>query len=470
MNNDSVLQRQLSLVELLDLASFTEVCKSFVDLYRVGVKVFAADGTRLVDVKTGSGDFCAYMFTRTPGKQLCTETVTYLRTHPMEPDAHASQSRDCFSGCRYVMTPIVHEGDVVGRIVFGPFVPDDVGGPAPRLVALGKEGVFDLQRAADLMGRIRQAPESTIRKVIDHFARIVEVIVYTSYRGTLTSQLHIESITDSYRELQEKSKSLRESYERLKELDRLKSNFLATVSHELRTPLTSVIGYSEMLLAGLAGEVNDEQREYLGTILEKGESLLNLITSILDLSKIEARGVSLNVRSSDLSALVASAVSTVLPQAMRKELEIVTEVQPSLPAVLVDPDKLRQCLVNLLSNAVKFSPERRKVTVRARLATQAPDDSGPFGRNGHFELSVQDQGVGIAASQLDRVFESFYQEDSSSTREYGGAGLGLSIVKSYTEAHGGAVRATSEHGVGSTFTLVIPLRTGAPSATPGEAS
>lgn len=459
--SESILQRQLTLSDLLDLPSFNEVCKSFVDLYRIGIKVFDANGTKLVDIKIGSGDFCAYMFTRMPGKALCTETVGYIKQHPLQTrqSPAAVEHRDCFTGARYVMTPILHEGDQLGRIIFGPFVPEDLPDLAPPLAALG--GTFDLDRARELMAKIRRAPETTVRKVIDHFSKVVDVIVYTSYRSTLTSQLHIESISESYRELQDKSKALKRSYDQLKELDRLKSNFLATVSHELRTPLTSVIGYSEMLLAGLAGELNGEQREYLSTILEKGESLLNLITSILDLSKIEARGVRLHMQPTELGRVIRSSVSTVAPSAQRKQIAISIEMDDALPTVVVDGDKVGQCVVNLLSNAVKFTPAGGRIAVRAGLAREAPAGTGPFGRAGHFEISVRDNGLGIAPEEQERIFDTFYQVDGSSTREYGGAGLGLSIVRSYVEAHGGTVRVSSERGQGSTFTLVFPLEAAA---------
>lgn len=463
----SVLQREASLVDLVDLSSFTEVCQSFVELYSIGVKVFASDGTRVVDIKTTSGEFCSYMFTRTPGKKLCTKSVNHLRTCPLEPNRHP-QTHDCFSGLRYLVIPILHEGDVIGRAVFGPFRPETLDAPSPALQDLCDEGVFDLERTTTLLRRVRQAPERTMRRVIEQFAHIVEVLVFTSYRATLASHMHIESITESYRELKEKSKSLRDAYDRLKELDRLKSNFLATVSHELRTPLTSVIGYSEMLLAGLAGELTAEQDDYLGTILEKSESLLNLITSLLDLSKIEARGVSLRMSQTSLPALVETAISTVLPHAQRKNIRLLSDVAPSLPTVLVDPDKVQQCLVNLVSNAVKFTPEGKRIVVRARLAEDAPRNAGPFARGAHFELAVEDEGIGITEDHLSRVFDTFYQEDSSSTREYSGAGLGLSIVKSYVEAHDGSVSVVSSRGQGSTFTMTFPIRTGTPSASPGR--
>ncbi|TMA18340.1 MAG: HAMP domain-containing histidine kinase, partial [Deltaproteobacteria bacterium] len=320
------------------------------------------------------------------------------------------------------------------------------------------EGEFDLHKAKELIDRIRRAPETTVRRIMEHFARIVDVLVFTSHRAMISSQLHIESVTESYREVQEKNKKLQDALERLQELSRLKSNFLATVSHELRTPLTSVIGYSEMLLAGLAGELNDEQKDYLKTILEKGESLLRLISSILDLSRIEARGVQLVRKPTVLDDVVQSAMESVLPQSLKKNLQLTSNVSPAVQKVVVDSDKVRQCVVNLLSNSVKFTPAGGHISVETGPAQRAPAGSGPFGSSGgFFQISVTDNGIGIPEDVQPKVFETFFQVDSSASREYGGAGLGLSIVKSYVEAHGGEVSVQSEAGKGSTFTLILPI-------------
>jgi signal transduction histidine kinase len=341
--------------------------------------------------------------------------------------------------------------------VFGPFVPEELKEFPETFTDL--KGL-DFVHASQLMSRIRRAGDSTVTKVLDHFVKVCEVLIFSAHKVHVTSRLHIASVQESYKELSTKNSKLEESYRRLRELDQLKSNFLATVSHELRTPLTSIIGYSEMLSEGLAGSLTGEQLEYVRTIMEKGESLLGLITSLLDLTKIEAGKLRLSPAPFSLGELVQSAISSVHPQAAKKGLSIQVDLANGLPRPELDPEKIRQCLVNLLGNAVKFTPKGGRILVRASRSERMPSASGGRfdGPENYFELSVQDTGIGISADQKERIFDTFYQVDGSSTREFGGTGLGLSIVRSYVEAHGGEVLVESEVARGSTFTLLLPWR------------
>jgi signal transduction histidine kinase len=201
-----------------------------------------------------------------------------------------------------------------------------------------------------------------------------------------------------------------------------------------------------MMLEGLGGPLTAEQREYLGIIMEKGENLLQLITSILDISKIEAGRVRLLLTDVDASQVMRDAVATVLPLARKKGIKASCE-PGAIPRFQADRDKVRQCLVNLCSNAVKFTQPGGSITVYPEAL---PGE--------RVALHVADTGIGIGEEHVDRVFDVFYQVDGSSTREYGGAGLGLAIVKSFVEAHGGEVGVRSKVGEGSVFTLVLPLR------------
>jgi signal transduction histidine kinase len=438
----SFLQQRLVLADLLDLRAFAEVCQSFAELYRVGLKVFDDAGNRLVDVKVGNADFCGYIWSKQAGRERCMSTVARVKAEPIgeEPVARVFE---CFSGCVYVAQPILYEGDVMGRVVFGPLVPDDLVELPPALRRIDPD--FDVALARTYQQKIRRAALASAEKIVKHFTDVLDVMIFTGHKNLIAAKLHIEAVSESYRELSEKNRQLEESYAKLKELDRLKSNFLATMSHELRTPLTSVIGYSEMMLEGLGGPLTAEQREYVGIIMEKGENLLQLITSILDISKIEAGRVRLVLTDVDAGQLMRDAVATVLPLARKKGLKVACE-PAALPRFQADRDKVRQCLVNLCSNAVKFTPAGGNITVSAEALP-----------GNLVALRVADDGIGIPEEHVDRVFDVFYQVDGSSTREYGGAGLGLAIVRSFAEAHGGQVSVASTPGTGSTFSLVLPV-------------
>ena len=466
-SRESVLQRRISLGEMLDTESFTEVVKGFVELYRVGIKVFDEKGGKLADIKIGNGDFCGYVFSFAEGRRRCTATVGRVKDGPLAtshgarlpvlegdlvPQSKGMLTVPCFTGLRYMIVPILWEGDLLGRVVFGPFMPDDLKDFAPKTLTEISEG-FDVGNAKSLVEKVRRAPEGTIARVMLHFGQLLQTMLFGGQKMFLTSQLHIEATLDSNRELEERNKKLEEANTRLKELDRLKSAFLATVSHELRTPLTSIIGYSEMLAEGLAGPLNGEQVDYVRTIMEKGETLLKLISSILDISQIEAGKVRLNFEPMDPLELINGSLSSLRPQVQKKGVALEAKLPPKMAMVNGDRDRLRQVIVNLLTNAVKFTPKGGRVAVTLTDVQQQPDLNAPG-----YRILVEDSGVGIPADQFDKIFNSFYQVDSSSTREYGGAGLGLAIVRSFVEGHGGVVRVASEMGHGSRFTLVLPVQ------------
>ncbi|MGZ3428083.1 MAG: sensor histidine kinase, partial [Polyangia bacterium] len=205
-----------------------------------------------------------------------------------------------------------------------------------------------------------------------HMHRVADAFIVDGIKRAMSARMHMATVEEASRELTEKNRRLAQAVERLQEADRVKSNFLATVSHELRTPLTSVIGYSEMLLEGIAGALNDEQREYVRTVMEKGDQLLQLITGILDISRMEAGEMKIDKHPFDLDEVVSVALSTIAPHARRKKLVMACSVPEALPLVYGDRDKIRQVLLNLLGNAVKFTPEGGRVEVAAQLATLLP--------------------------------------------------------------------------------------------------
>ncbi|MBL8361514.1 MAG: GAF domain-containing protein [Rubrivivax sp.] len=244
---------------------------------------------------------------------------------------------------------------------------------------------------------------------------------------------------------------LQEKTHQLEAANRHKSEFLANMSHELRTPLNAIIGFSEVLTEQMFGDVNDKQMEYLRDIHASGQHLLSLINDVLDLSKIEAGRMELELSCFDLGLLLEHSATLVRERAQRHGLTLEIEVDEGLEAWVADARKVKQSLVNLLSNAVKFTPAGGRVTVRARHL------NGSAGRAGEWaEVSVTDTGIGIKPEDHALVFEEFRQ--ATVLRKSEGTGLGLALVRRFVELHGGEVTLRSAPGEGSTFTITLPQR------------
>jgi signal transduction histidine kinase len=225
-----------------------------------------------------------------------------------------------------------------------------------------------------------------------------------------------------------------------------KSEFLASVSHELRTPLNAIIGFSEVMLERMFGDINDKQEEYLNDILSSGRHLLSLINDILDLAKIEAGRMELEATDFHLPQAIDNALVLVRERALRRAITLEPWIDPQLGEIKADERKVKQVLVNLLSNAVKFTPEGGRIDVRAVLA------------DGMAEISVADTGVGIAPEDQEAVFEEFRQVGTDYARKHEGTGLGLSLARKFVELHGGRIWVKSQLGEGATFTFTIPVR------------
>ena len=255
----------------------------------------------------------------------------------------------------------------------------------------------------------------------------------------------------------------------LEDASRMKSEFLANMSHELRTPLNAIIGFSEVLRDGLVGPMSEQQRSFTGDILRSGQHLLSLINDILDLSKVEAGKMLLDLDPVEVSSLFVNSLTIVREKAAARRIRLVLEAESGLGSIMADARKVKQIVYNLLSNAVKFTGDGGLVTLRAAKVERARVGQldGKPGRTfvpsentfaDFLEISVTDSGIGIAAEDLGHLFKPFSQIDSGLARRFEGTGLGLAMVKLLADLHGGSVAVTSEVGAGSRFTVWLPLR------------
>lgn len=444
------------LEDIVDRRALNEVCRSFFELFSISLRVFTREGVMLADAHE-EREICRYVNALGDGRRACSSLVTDVkRTDPVDgPVVHP-----CFTGAEYRIVPIVYQGKRLGRFVLGPYVPAERKEVPRSLLVI--DARLDPEKARTALSDMPRVRQETVERIGEHLSRTLDLILFSGHRAFLTSNMHVASVRESFRELAEKNQHLQEAFDRLKELDRLKSNFLATVSHELRTPLTSIIGYSDMLATGIAGEMNAEQQEFVETIRSKGDHLLALITSLLDLNKLEQGTMRLHREVLDPAALVTDLRKTMTPAASKKSVAIEATIEPGLPKVSVDPVRIRQVLFNIAENALKFSPQGGVVKMIARSAERAgaPDDG--FGAvllavpEKRVEIGIVDSGIGIPKEEQEKIFDAFYQVDGGSTREHGGTGLGLSIVKRIVEAHGGEVWVESEPGRGATFWVSLP--------------
>jgi len=462
MEDLAFLDQQVTLAEILDPDSLQRVCMTFARLFGTGLAVVDSKGQVLVDIPA-QYQLCRRIGAHPSGPRICGEFDAMIQSVAADA-AGGPVAESCPCGLSYEMLAIRHQGVVLGRLVFGPYRPGGLDRPSESLVQTMKSDDPDLDSkvlaaaTADLQKLPVVSKQSAVQSVTS-IGEVLSVIVQTSYARHLTSQIHIAAIQEAYNELTEKNRRLADSVEKLKDLDKMKSNFLATVSHELRTPLTSVIGYSEMLIEGLAGGLTDEQRDYVQIIMEKGDQLLQIITEVLDISKIEAGNIQLSCEWVQLPILLQQITDSMMPHARSKEIALRYAVPDNLPAVWADRAKTRQAILNLVANAIKFTPRGGKVELVAE-PSQMEYDSGSVvvTKRPAVLIRVVDTGIGVPEDSRDKIFEAFFQVDSSSTREYGGTGLGLSIVKNFVEAHGGKVWVERGGGDGSVFLVQLPVR------------
>jgi two-component system, NtrC family, sensor kinase len=343
-----------------------------------------------------------------------------------------------------LVTAPVRKGEgATGQLAISPEavqLPDIHGGSLPSLhhardafVRAGYRALLavPLLREDHLIGGL-----TVVRKLPGEFPReTVELLQTFATQSALAVQN-----ARLFREIQDKSRQLEAASQH-------KSEFLANMSHELRTPLNAIIGFSEVLSEKMFGELNEKQEEYSKDIHASGQHLLSLINDILDLSKIEAGRMELELTDFHLPTALDSALTLVRERAGRRGIALQMNVDSRLGQIQADERKVRQVVLNLLSNAIKFTPEGGRIQVEA-----TPKD-------GSVEISVSDTGVGIASEDQEAVFEEFRQVGTAD-KKVEGTGLGLTLCRKFIELHGGRIWVKSQVGVGSTFTFTIPVRCG----------
>jgi two-component system sensor histidine kinase BarA len=459
--DELTLGSTLSLEELVERSALGEMATSFKELFGVPLRIFSEAGLLMADASVQPAIYEYLTEHHRRAKSALQEVVTAVKR--VDPGPKGEASYTCFTGAVYQVVAIRYDGRPLGRMVLGPFLPPSIKDVPQSLFLV--EPDIDAAVVKELLVKMPRAREDTVRQIGRHLRGTLDLILFSGHKALLTSSMHLASVRESFRDLQEKNGKLQEAYDRLKELDRLKSNFLATVSHELRTPLTSIIGYSEMLAEGIAGEMTEEQRDFVRTIHEKGEQLLELISGLLDLSKLESGTLAMRKTDVEVEHLITDVVQTVSPTARKRGVQVTGDVGEGIPKLWGDPTRLRQILLNLTDNALKFTPEGGTVTIAARATTvdvePADDDGGLVllrSKQPAVEMRISDNGIGIPDDEKTKVFDAFYQVDSSSTRAVGGTGLGLSIVKRLVEGHEGQVAILDNQPQGAVFVVTIPCR------------
>ena len=305
---------------------------------------------------------------------------------------------------------------------------DDLYLPMELLPDTRSEAVFPLIHAGMVVG-VLDIQSSEIASFSDEFVKL-----FSTLAVQIATAVQNAIVYDRQRTLTR----------RLAEIDHLKAQLLDTMSHELRTPLNSIIGFSKVILMGVDGEINDAQRTDITSIRDNGMHLLWLVNDFLDMGQFEAGEVNLDIGPMNLRQEILYVISHFQEEANKKAVHMEMEIPLELPPIPADSTRIRQVLTNLVANALKFT-EKGAVTISACISRQ------------WVVVNVQDSGIGIAAEDMGKLFQTFSQVDGSTTRQYGGMGLGLSISRYLIELHGGHIWADSQPGLGSTFSFTIPL-------------
>jgi len=352
--------------------------------------------------------------------------------------------------------------EIVGKHVIGTIVPNTDSAGRDLQVLMQQICLDTKVFEQNINENIRSNGESvwiswTNKVVLDAQGKVVEILsIGNDITERLLAEQEIRELNASLeKRVTERTEELQTALVRAEAADKIKSAFLATMSHELRTPLNSIIGFTGIILQGMAGPLNTEQTKQLGMVRGSARHLLELINDVLDISKIEAGQLEVSTEAFDLVALIERVVNSLTPIIEKKGLLLRTSISKELGLIVSDRRRLEQILINLVNNAAKFT-EKGSITITAELVSdfKASLDTTPAP---FLKLSVIDTGIGIKPDDLDLLFQPFHQIDSGLSRLHEGTGLGLAICRRLLELMGGQISAESEWSAGSKFTVLLPM-------------
>jgi len=442
-------------LELIDIINVNAL-QDLMDVYFLnsGFPVAIVDIQGRVMVKTGWQNICTMFHRVNPDtRQLCYECDTALA----EDVAYGEyKTYQCKNGLMDVVTPLVINGRHLGNLFTGQFFLED--SPPDREFFRAQAHRYGFDESAYLaeMDRVPLWNRKSIDQAMQVYIRLVQIVTnlgasnMTLARSLEQRKLAEEALRHAHAELEqrvvERTQELKSANLALEKAARAKDEFLASMSHELRTPLTGILGLSEALQMVTYGELSDKQRSAVKNIESSGRHLLALINDILDLSKIEAGKVVLQIEACSLGEICQSSLQLTKGMANQKKQKVSYSMQPASIFLMGDGRRLKQMVVNLLGNAIKFTQDGGRLGIDV------------FGDEQKHELmiSVWDEGIGIEAQDLPRLFQPFIQLDTSLSRQHSGTGLGLSLVQRLAELHRGRVEVQSAPGKGSRFTIYMP--------------
>jgi two-component system sensor histidine kinase BarA len=448
---------------LVDPEALLAALEPLWQLSRCPLRVLRADATVFIALEDpcGPAALCQYVDAFELSRSSCEELVALTRAPRAqaamdlgEPVAHR-----CFTGAEYRASELFLGGRSLGRVVFGPFRPDTEPAADPFFAALDTR--IDAAFADREFSRMPALSAAQADSIVRGTRATIVALAAQSRDLALLRAVQDATQHGPAEELVRKNDELERANAHLRGLDR----FLATISHELKTPLTSILGYAEMLSENIGGVLNDEQRGFVTVISDRARQLLGMITSIIELARMDQKQLRAARTPVSVGKLAREVAATFVPSARKKQIRIDAEVDDSTPSAYGEAGYLRQVLHNLVDNALKFTPEHGSVRIVVRptsaaLADSAEDSVG-LAVLAHsrpcVELRVSDTGVGIPRGERDRVFDAFYQVDTGVARQFGGAGLGLAIVRRIVDAIGGQVRVEdNEDGVGVAMVVILP--------------